>query len=235
MPMMSAKTKTFFNNKTAFPYMTMMNVYDYEEVGETANPGFLIPPTNIEGIKDFLLRKWTDNSQVSWAFNPNADINQIWPMDEQLRYSNPTLRTAGMGGFPLGDLYRWGRNQPHIYQNWLAQRSAEYQQIWNLLRDGVTSVEENTSGIPQMFELSQNYPNPFNPTTWINYSLPRREQVSLKVYNVLGMEIATLVEREQEAGRHTVAFDATNFASGVYFYRLKAGNTVLSKKMALVK
>ncbi len=235
MPMMSAKTKTFFNNKAAFPFMTMMNVYDYEEVGATANPGFLIPPTNIQGIKSFLLRKWTDNSDTTWAFDPNASINQIWPINEQLRYSNQTLRTAGMGGFPLGDLYRWWRIQPQIYQNWLAQRDAEYQQIWDLLRKGVTFVEQNTSNVPQVFELSQNYPNPFNPVTEISFSLPRKEHVSLKVFNVLGMEVATLVEGERGAGRHTASFDATGFASGVYFYRLKAGDAMLSKKMMLVK
>lgn len=235
MPMMSAKTKTFFNNKAAFPYMTMMNVYDYEEVGATANPGFLIPPTNIQGIKSFLLRKWTDNSDTTWAFNPNADVNQIWPMDEQLRYSNSTLRTAGMGGFPLGDLYRWWGSQPQIYQNWLAQRDAEYQTIWNLLRNGVTAVEQDRRDVPLVFELSQNYPNPFNPTTEIRYSIPVKERVSLKVFNLLGMEVATLVDRELPPGNHSVTFDGSHLTSGVYFYRLKAGDRLITKKMMLVK
>ena len=70
------------------------------------------PPTNLVGIKSFLLRKWTDNSDTTWAFDPNSDVNQVWPMNEQMRYSNATLKTAAMGGFPLGDLYRWWNNIP---------------------------------------------------------------------------------------------------------------------------
>lgn len=242
MPMMSEKTKSFFNNKAAFPYMTMMNVHDFEEVGETANPGFLIPPTNIAGIKDYLLRKWTDNSDVNWAFDPNSDVNQSWPMNEQLRYTNATLRAAGMGGFPLGDLSRWWNSQPQIYQNWKAQKDAEYTAIWDLLGNGVTSVEDGDPGIPLAFELTQNYPNPFNPMTQIDYSLPVSGRVSLKVFNVLGTEVATLFEGERGAGTYSATFDGASLASGVYFYRLnvtpgemREGTVSLTKKLVLLK
>jgi predicted outer membrane repeat protein len=94
---------------------------------------------------------------------------------------------------------------------------------------------EVDAGMPRAFELWQNYPNPFNPMTIISYQLPVASQVSLKVFDVLGREVATLVERQQEAGRYQVPFNAANMTSGVYFYTLRAGNFLQTRKMLLVK
>lgn len=94
-------------------------------------------------------------------------------------------------------------------------------------------VEDET--IPTKFELSQNYPNPFNPTTVIKYALPKEANVTLKVYNLVGQEVATLVNSNQVAGSYQVRFDASNLSSGVYFYTLKAGNFAVTKKMMLLK
>ncbi len=88
---------------------------------------------------------------------------------------------------------------------------------------------------PTVFELSQNYPNPFNPSTKIKYSLPENTKVQLTVYNLLGQKIAELVNTEQTAGSYTVNWDASNQASGMYIYRLKAGDRVVNKKMTLIK
>ena len=140
-----------------------------------------------------------------------------------------------MGGFPLGDLSRWWRNQPSIYTNWKAQAAAEDQTITNWLTNGVTGVDEEAVGIPLEYALSQNYPNPFNPSTRISYSIPQRSHVTLKVFNVLGMEVATLFSGAVDAGKHDVTFDAANFSSGVYFYRLEAGNALITQKMVLMK
>jgi hypothetical protein len=90
-------------------------------------------------------------------------------------------------------------------------------------------------GQPLTYELAQNYPNPFNPTTKIEYSIPAQSKVDLKVYNIVGQEVATLVNEIQAAGVHHVKFDALNLASGIYFYRLNAGNFVSVKKMVLLK
>jgi len=89
--------------------------------------------------------------------------------------------------------------------------------------------------LPKVVQLSQNYPNPFNPTTQITYELPQSVDVRLDVFNVMGQRVATLVNGKQNAGTHTISFNATHLASGVYVYRLQAGNTVLSRKMTLVK
>jgi hypothetical protein len=85
------------------------------------------------------------------------------------------------------------------------------------------------------FTLSQNYPNPFNPSTRIDYSLAAKSNVSLKVYDMLGREVANLVNATQEAGNHSVSFNASKLASGLYIYTIKSGNNTMSKKMMLLK
>jgi hypothetical protein len=85
------------------------------------------------------------------------------------------------------------------------------------------------------FELLSNYPNPFNPSTTIKYSIPTSEFVSLKVYDVLGSEVATLVNEEKPTGNYKVNFNATNLSSGIYFYTLKVGNFTQTKKLILMK
>jgi photosystem II stability/assembly factor-like uncharacterized protein len=98
-----------------------------------------------------------------------------------------------------------------------------------------TPVREACHGIPVSYILEQNYPNPFNPSTTIRYGLPRRSHVILTVFNTLGQEVATLVEGEMEAGDHDVNFDASKLASGVYLYRLEAGDFVQARKLVLLR
>jgi len=98
----------------------------------------------------------------------------------------------------------------------------------------ITSVE-NTNQLPTNYSLSQNYPNPFNPTTNIKYSIMKESQVSLKVFDVLGREVENLVNTKQVAGSYQVNFNASKLASGVYIYRIIAGDFVQSMKMMLIK
>jgi hypothetical protein len=99
----------------------------------------------------------------------------------------------------------------------------------------LTSVWNNTSAIPDKFSLNQNYPNPFNPSTKIEYTLQNASNVTLKVYNVLGQVVATLVSEKQDVGSHSATFDASKFTSGVYFYQINAGNYTATRKMMLIK
>jgi hypothetical protein len=89
--------------------------------------------------------------------------------------------------------------------------------------------------IPTEFSMSQNYPNPFNPSTTISYGLPNASNVSLKIYNILGEQVASLVNNVMPAGYHTVTFDASKLASGMYIYRIEAGSFVQVKKMMMLK
>lgn len=99
----------------------------------------------------------------------------------------------------------------------------------------VTSLDEQHLEIPDQYFLSNNYPNPFNPTTFINYQIPEKQFVEIKVFDVLGKEVASLVEQELPAGFYTVRFDGAQLSSGVYFYRMKAGDFNITKKLLLVK
>ena len=99
-----------------------------------------------------------------------------------------------------------------------------------------TSNEDEVAGqLPREVQLEQNYPNPFNPTTVISFSLPESATVSLNVYNLTGQLVATIDEGTRSAGSHSVNFDAGHLSSGVYIYRLTAGNDVITKKMTLIK
>jgi hypothetical protein len=89
--------------------------------------------------------------------------------------------------------------------------------------------------IPTSFSLAQNFPNPFNPTTTIQFSLPKSGDITLKIYNLLGEEVKTLVDEFREAGKHSVQFNANNRASGIYFYRIQSGSFVETKKMILLR
>jgi hypothetical protein len=105
-----------------------------------------------------------------------------------------------------------------------------------LLSSVITDVIDNNDPLlPLTISLDQNYPNPFNPSTTISYSVPRSAIVSLAIFNTLGQKVASLVNRREEVGYHQVIWNATNAPSGIYFYRLRAGEFVETKKMILLK
>ena len=141
-------------------------------------------------------------------------------------------------------------------ENWISQNSGTSKRLtsvyftdnqtgwavgWNgtilkTINGGVTFIEEDkTNSLLNKFILNQNYPNPFNPLTNIQYSVNSTQQVTLKVYDLLGREIATLVNEEKPAGEYEVEFGGTGLTSGIYFYQLRAGEFTQVKKMVLLK
>ena len=98
----------------------------------------------------------------------------------------------------------------------------------------ITSIEKETD-LPKQYALYQNFPNPFNPYTKIRYSIPEPGRVKISVYNIIGEEIVTLVNREKEVGYYEVEFDGSNLPSGVYLYKLQSNNYTEFKKMILMK
>jgi hypothetical protein len=102
------------------------------------------------------------------------------------------------------------------------------------LNDMITSIEDQGI-IPTVFKLEQNYPNPFNPSTIIKFGIPERSNVLIKIYDILGSEVITLVNEEMEVGWYKKEFNATGYASGMYICRMKVGNFVSTKKMLMIK
>lgn len=119
----------------------------------------------------------------------------------------------------------------------LRTKSSTVKPIWKVVINttGIATSTEDEVGLPDKFSLSQNYPNPFNPSTTINYDLPKASVVKLTVFDILGRKVATLANERKEAGYHQVVFDARALASGVYLYRLEAGNNIFIKKLTLIK
>ncbi|MEG8946841.1 T9SS type A sorting domain-containing protein [Rosettibacter firmus] len=199
------------------------------------DPQFIVPATNLEAAKLFIMYKWSTNADIDWSYEPEAGFKQVWPLPENLAYTDPELLTAGMGGYPLGDL-NWF---PDKYEQWkTSQREKEWQTINNWLTYGSPEpsvVKELPGPLPLEYSLKQNYPNPFNPTTNIEYSIPKSGYVSLKVFNLLGQQVATIFEGNQNAGNYIATFDASGLASGVYLYRLESNNVSITKKLILMK
>jgi hypothetical protein len=107
--------------------------------------------------------------------------------------------------------------------------------IYKYTDPNFTGTGNNQNETPSSFKLEQNYPNPFNPTTNINFSLPKASEVSIKVYDMLGHEVMTLVNGHMNAGNHVAILDASGLSSGVYFYKMIAGSFTDTKRLTLVK
>ena len=199
-----------FSNKAFYPLLTIAG-------NDTADdPGF---PSSVLGQVDSLIKYVTftrSNTETNylWYYIPSGHLfAPTWPLPMNLAYSNTAMQHAGTDGFALGDL------------NWFPSQKA----AWALT--GVTAGAAE----PERYALSQNYPNPFNPSTQIAFTIPRSSLVQLRVYNVLGQEVATLVNGTLVAGTHVVTFNSSGLASGMYFYRITAGDYVNAKKMVLLK
>ena len=108
-------------------------------------------------------------------------------------------------------------------------------EVASLYDNFVNVSSERKNNIPIVFSLGQNYPNPFNPNTTISYSIPNTSLVRLKIFNILGQEVATLINEEKLMGNYEINFDASSLSSGVYIYKIQAGSFVESKKMILLK
>ena len=121
----------------------------------------------------------------------------------------------------------------HLRWETEGQRVAKVIHLSGVTDSAYLGIDESI--IPSGFSLSQNYPNPFNPVSKIKYSIPQTSPVQLKVFDILGNKITTLVNKEQTAGSYEVEFNGSDLASGIYFYRLNAGEFTSVKKMLLLK
>jgi hypothetical protein len=230
---MNSRTTTLFANKTAYPKLTNGTWLSKLPAFKKTDVLFT---TQLATLKAYAIAA-VDTSYgtplKSWrqASNPEATnfVYADFPIPIDLSYTDADLLTAGLGGFPVGDL-SWFPTQ---LATWNAQRATEMTRIQGIL-DGTVGVA-NEQGLPQEFQLQQNYPNPFNPSTDISYTIAKAGNVTLDVYNILGQHVATLVNGVQAANTYKVNFNASGLSSGVYFYKLSTGNNEIIKKMVLMK
>jgi hypothetical protein len=186
----------------------------------SASPSFTNVPATMEGLVTWYIKPVANGGcggNSSGSYYVDFDRRNVLYFRDTMNCAYSTLSPAYNGstdGFAAGDL------------NWFPSQLA----AWRL-----TGVESNTISTPNKFALSQNYPNPFNPSTQISYVLAAKGLTTLKVYNIIGQEVATLVNSVETAGSHEVKFDASRLSSGVYFYTLRSGNSIETMKMLLMK
>jgi hypothetical protein len=136
----------------------------------------------------------------------------------------------------FGDYINVDYRGTRIVPIWTDERAGGYNmETYTAIIDLATEINPISGSIPDKFELSQNYPNPFNPITNIKYQIIENGFVNLKIYDIVGREIATLVNKNQTAGTYETKFDASNISSGVYFYKLTSGSFSDVKKLVVVK
>ncbi|HOJ19160.1 MAG: T9SS type A sorting domain-containing protein [Ignavibacteriales bacterium] len=142
----------------------------------------------------------------------------------------PNCDTVNGGTSPLDNEGGFGMN--HLFT---LRQVATTMELYNFFGDYATSIKEEPSLTAETYALYQNYPNPFNPSTTISYNVPQDGIVTLKIFNIMGEEVATLHNSFQKAGAYSASFDASSLTSGVYFYNLTAGDFTATKKMMLIK
>jgi hypothetical protein len=168
----------------------------------------------------------------AWIDSDSALVLAETQGGKSFRASNPHYRIkASLGEAVVPN------SMPRWYIYYTSTVSPNISTFFNIdaTRSNVTAIGSVERVPPSEHFLGQNYPNPFNPSTSISFTIPSRSNVSLKVIDILGREVATLVYEEMSAGSYSRQWDAVNMPSGVYFYRLRAGNFVKTEKMVLMK
>jgi len=179
---------------------------------------------------DSLADVWFAARSVSGSWSTPENLTMSPDIPELILHAAPLLKTGP------DNTYTMFMNMSTDPTNLTDPSDVDVIYIWSSSYTfGVTTDVRELPGVPDVYTLNQNYPNPFNPTTNIVYSIPQSTFVTLKVYDVLGSEVGTLVNEFQTAGNYTVDFNATNLANGAYFYRLTAGSFTDVKKMVLMK
>jgi hypothetical protein len=176
---------------------------------------------------------------VAGTTGPNQSLQDAFLLKTDANGDSVWARIFEGGGQDVARSVVQSDDGGYAFAGWTSSTGAGNLDLWLVKGDengNVTGMEDPIpSGIPSSFTLYQNYPNPFNPSTTIAYTLKNAVHVRLTIFNLLGQEVMTLVNEVQSPGYHKAVFDAGSVATGVYFYRLKAGDLVEVKKMLLLK
>jgi hypothetical protein len=189
---------------------------------------------------------WMNGVLTTYTIDPNGNmVNELiqeWLNGLWTNYQQSTFTYDALGNERTGNNTMWSGSSwvPTDYNFSLAvsgstYNSTGYRIIISWILANTTDVPTDGSTIVKGYSLSQNYPNPFNPSTTISFSVPSKSFVSLKVFDIMGREAATIVSEELSAGTFTRQWNASNMSSGIYFYRLRAGRYLETKKLILLK
>jgi hypothetical protein len=165
---------------------------------------------------DQILYNMNDTLSIEYYSTLDSGLIAYWRFDE--------LEDLGVGNAGVDDVRDFSINSVH----------ADLEGDASLTSSGVMNIGDRSSSIRE-YRLEQNFPNPFNPSTKIKYSVPQQSQVKIKVFDILGNEIETLVNEEKPVGTYKLTWYAENLPSGIYFYQLQAGDFIQTKKMVLMK
>jgi hypothetical protein len=259
-PKWEATTESFYTAPNSYTDSKNQNYKNNATVTMT-----LTNPINIIGYTNPRLQFWTKyDIESNWDYGQvriSTNNGSTWiPLEGE--YTEPGEGSFQPPGQPVydGSISNWVKEEISLANYLSSQLKIQFQLKTDggVTRDGwyvddigvfIYTIPVDVSGDLEpvyRFSLEQNYPNPFNPTTVIKYSIPsviairqlsekQSQLVTLKIYDVLGTEIATLVNEEKQAGSYSVSFDASSLASGIYFYKLVSGSFVETKKMILMK
>jgi hypothetical protein len=150
-------------------------------------------------------------------------------------YTTQKFITQHVSGYASTYDVAFDKNKDMYLQSFYSWTVERWHKTGTLPFVPLTGVKEVSNVVPSDYSLAQNYPNPFNPTTTIQFALKTASHVEIILTNTLGQKVATLADQDIAAGTHEVVFDASKFASGVYFYTMRAGNFIETKKMILAK
>jgi Secretion system C-terminal sorting domain len=243
-----------------YDYLGLLNIapqdVNYSVNGNDATRPYIIDYVPGDTLTGWMEQLYSDSDSSVLAYNPTGTIGQSNWIDDlvlgdgtailtdpnnnnvpvAVRHEGPYWKTTFWALDPLGlDMINIADSSSTL---WVASVQNPAVPVYSWFGDvtgGVSLIEDELNSV-QNFALSQNYPNPFNPSTIINYELRIMNEVKLVVYDVLGRKIKTLVNKTQPAGKYKVTFDASGFASGVYYYKLKAGDKFeQTRKMLLLR
>ncbi len=196
------------------------NIWYHDGSTASVNASVTTKEAKVEIKTNFTSNRPLAAFRSMWISSSNCDADSI---------------ACESGKFPLlsnwsslqGKWFKIFRSKPSVHNNSAPDIKIEVPNTVN--------VSSSDSDIPAFYSLYQNYPNPFNPSTVISYQLPTSGYVSLKVYDLLGREVASLVNEEKTAGNYSIKFDGSKLSGGIYFYRLQAGKFISTKEMVLIK